>query len=184
VSIYGRTFFLTDCDSYTREWCMTNLSKEQGSPEPYPDDPIDTYRQTFGMNKGRIGPGFDNAASEETQRKGGGGTTTSRVNDFKAYIEARLGKASHLLNGDRLRQFLENNKRVLRFWCVWDDRQNMYGDRRPYVLHYFLEDDSVEILEVCESNSGRDPFPIFLKRGPMPKVRRLIECCPQHALSV
>ncbi len=28
----------------------------------------------------------------------------------------------------------------------------MYGDRRPYVLHYFLEDDTVEILEVstCE----------------------------------
>lgn len=31
---------------------------------------------------------------------------------------------------------------VLRFWCIWDDRQSMYGDRRPYVLHYFLEDDT------------------------------------------
>lgn len=98
------------------------------------------------------------------------GTSTQRVNDFKAYIEARLGKASHLLDGDRLRQFLENNKRVLRFWCIWDNRQNMYGDRRPYVLHYFLEDDTVEILEVCENNSGRDPFPIFVRRAPMPKV--------------
>ena len=35
---------------------------------------------------------------------------------------------------------------VLRFWCVWDDRTGLYGDRRPYVLHYFLEDDTVEIL--------------------------------------
>ncbi len=61
---------------------------------------------------------------------------------------------------------------VLRFWCVWDERQTMYGDRRPYVLHYFLEDDTVEILEINENNSGRDPFPIFLKRGNLPKVRR------------
>jgi len=43
---------------------------------------------------------------------------------------------------------------VLRFWCVWDDRQSMYGDRRPYVLHYFLEDDTVEVLELNENNSG------------------------------
>jgi hypothetical protein len=35
------------------------------------------------------------------------------MDDFKGYIEARLGKPSHLLDGDRLRQFLENNKKVL-----------------------------------------------------------------------
>ena len=59
---------------------------------------------------------------------------------------------------------------VLRFWCVWDDRQTMYGDRRPYVLHYFLEDDTVEILELNENNSGRDPFPVFLRRTLLPKA--------------
>lgn len=37
---------------------------------------------------------------------------TGRVNDFKAYIEAKLGKPSHLLDGDRLRQFLANNLKV------------------------------------------------------------------------
>lgn len=58
---------------------------------------------------------------------------------------------------------------VLRFWCIWDDRQSMYGDRRPYVLHYFLEDDTVEILELNENNSGRDPFPVFLRRTLLPK---------------
>lgn len=34
------------------------------------------------------------------------------MDDFKGYIEARLGKPSHLIDGDRLRQFLENNRRV------------------------------------------------------------------------
>jgi hypothetical protein len=63
-------------------------------------------------------------------------------------VEARLGKPSHLLEGDKLKQFLHHNGKVLRFWCVWDDRTDMYGDRRPYVLHFYLEDDSVEINEV------------------------------------
>ena len=90
-------------------------------------------------------------------------------NDVKVYVEAMLGKATNVLNDDKLRQFMDYSRKVLRFFCVWDDRQRLYGDRRPYVLHYFLEDDTVEILEVCETNSGRDPFPQFLKRGPLPK---------------
>ena len=94
-----------------------------------------------------------------------------RENDFKAYMEASLGKASHMIGEDKLRQWLENNKKVLRFFCVWDNRQGMYGDRRPYVLNFYLEDDTVEILEVQDSNNGRDPYPQFLKRGKMPKVR-------------
>ena len=65
---------------------------------------------------------------------------------------------------------------VLRFYCVWDDRQALYGDRRPYRLHYFLEDDTVEILELHENNDGRDPFPVFLRRGPLPKVRAYHSC--------
>lgn len=39
--------------------------------------------------------------------------------------------------------------KVLRFFAVWDDRGGLYGDRRPYVVHYYLEDDTVEINEVC-----------------------------------
>jgi EF-hand domain-containing protein 1 len=62
-----------------------------------------------------------------------------------------------------------NDGKVLRFWAVWDDRDNLYGDRRPYVVHFYLADDSMEVLEVHEVNSGRDPFPIFIARGPMPK---------------
>mmetsp|Transcript_40195 Transcript_40195/g.89186 ORF Transcript_40195/g.89186 Transcript_40195/m.89186 type:complete len:635 (-) Transcript_40195:736-2640(-) len=159
VTIYGRTFFLVDADSFTREFYNVNLGVDLSSPLPYPDDPVDAYRTNFGLTKGKAGATASAA-----------GTLTQRMDDFKSYMEARLGKPSHLLEGDRLRKFLENNRKVLRFWCVWDDRQSMYGDRRPYVLHYFLEDDTVEILEVHDNNSGRDPFPVFLKRGALPKV--------------
>jgi hypothetical protein len=41
------------------------------------------------------------------------------------------------------------------FRCVWDDRSGMYGDRRPYVLHFYLEDDTLEISEVYTGRRGR-----------------------------
>ena len=59
---------------------------------------------------------------------------------------------------------------MLRFYCVWDNRQNLYGDRRPFRLHFYLEDHTTEILEVHEQNSGRDRFPVFLQRRQLPKV--------------
>ena len=65
---------------------------------------------------------------------------------------------------------------VLRFYCIWDDRQRLFGDRQPFRLHYFLEDDTVEILEEPANNSGRDPFPIFLRRTPLPKVCLALQC--------
>jgi hypothetical protein len=35
-----------------------------------------------------------------------------------------------------LRQFLDLDGKVLRFFCVWDDRQVPYGERRPYVCFH------------------------------------------------
>ena len=34
---------------------------------------------------------------------------------------------------DRLKQFLEMDRHVLHFFCVWDDRDSMFGDMKPYV---------------------------------------------------
>lgn len=34
---------------------------------------------------------------------------------------------------DRLRRFLENDRKVLRFFCIWDDRDSMYGELREFV---------------------------------------------------
>ncbi|KIY98702.1 EF-hand domain-containing protein 1 [Monoraphidium neglectum] len=150
IDVYGRTFFLVDCDQFTRAWFRENLQLEQADAQGYPSDQVDAYRTKFGLTS--TGP-------------------SKKSNDLATFVEARLGKPSHLLEGDKLRQFIANNGKVLRFWCVWDDRQGMYGDRRPYVLHFYLEDDTVEINEVHERNSGRDPFPIFVKRGPLPRAK-------------
>jgi EF-hand domain-containing protein 1 len=53
VTMYGRTFFLVDADSFTREWFQENQGVEQATPLAYPDDPVDAYRATFSKNTTR-----------------------------------------------------------------------------------------------------------------------------------
>lgn len=78
---------------------------------------------------------------------------------------------------DTLRQFLDCDRHVLRFYCQWDDRDSMFGDRRWMELHYFLADDTVEILEKIPPNSGRDGVPVFLRRARLPKVPGNMQTC-------
>ncbi|XP_077473265.1 EF-hand domain-containing family member C2 isoform X1 [Stigmatopora argus] len=70
---------------------------------------------------------------------------------------------------DSLRQFLEHDQKVLRFFCFWDDTEAVHGDLRELVLHYFLADDTVEIREVFLPNSGRSAASKFLRRSKLPK---------------
>ncbi|EGD76494.1 EFHC1 protein [Salpingoeca rosetta] len=70
---------------------------------------------------------------------------------------------------DKLKQFIELDRKVLRFYCVWDDRANLYGELRPFTLLYFLVDDTIEIREQHQPNDGRDNFPLLLRRQRVPK---------------
>ena len=38
---------------------------------------------------------------------------------------------------DKLKQFITLDRQVLRFYAVWDDRNNMFGEMRSYTLHYY-----------------------------------------------
>ncbi|XP_036395881.1 EF-hand domain-containing family member C2, partial [Megalops cyprinoides] len=70
---------------------------------------------------------------------------------------------------DTLRQFLDYDQKVLRFFCYWDDPDSKTGGRRELVLCYFLSDDTIDIREVFYRNSGRDNIPKFLNRSKLPK---------------
>nr|XP_012421704.1 PREDICTED: EF-hand domain-containing family member C2 [Odobenus rosmarus divergens] len=70
---------------------------------------------------------------------------------------------------DTLKQFLEYDRKVLRFFCLWDDSASVFGDRRELILHYFLSDDTIEVKEVMPHNSGRDAMSLFLQRRKLPK---------------
>lgn len=68
-----------------------------------------------------------------------------------------------------LKRFLENDRHVLRFYCIWDDTNSMFGDVRHMVIHFFLSDGSLEIREDIPANSGRDSNGLFLRRCKLPK---------------
>ncbi|XP_015271154.1 PREDICTED: EF-hand domain-containing protein 1 [Gekko japonicus] len=70
---------------------------------------------------------------------------------------------------DQLKQFLAFDKKVLRFYAIWDDTVNMFGESRRFIIHYYLADDTVEVRECHERNNGRDPFPVLIKRQRLPK---------------
>ncbi|NXY84320.1 EFHC2 protein, partial [Alcedo cyanopectus] len=70
---------------------------------------------------------------------------------------------------DTLRQFLEHDRHVLRFFCVWNDPESTFHEQRELVLHYYLADDTIDIKEILPVNSGRDAVPLFLRRDKLPK---------------
>ncbi|KAM9316086.1 EF-hand domain-containing protein 1 [Gastrophryne carolinensis] len=86
---------------------------------------------------------------------------------------------------DRLKQFLTMDRKVLRFFSVWDDSESMFGESRPVIIHYYLVDDTVEVREVHERNDGRDPFPVLMKRQRLPKaIKDLKDTFPKCVLEI
>jgi EF-hand domain-containing protein 1 len=92
--------------------------------------------------------------------------------NFKKYVTPKFhnkewnGLNSSVLNGrvPCMKQFLNLDRKVLRFY-VWSDI--------PYIMHYFLADDTMEVREINYANSGKDPFPLLLRRQRFPKSYHL-----------
>ena len=76
---------------------------------------------------------------------------------MKEYLEKKLGGGK--VNSEK--QFLENDRRVLKFYAKFEGG--------PFIVHYFLADDTLEVREVALPNSGRDPFPVTFKRQKLPR---------------
>lgn len=58
---------------------------------------------------------------------------------------------------------------MLHFYALWDDTDAPQGELRPVDIHYYLVDDTVEVRELHTPNSGRDPFPVLMRRQRLPK---------------
>ncbi|KAJ8356672.1 hypothetical protein SKAU_G00194660 [Synaphobranchus kaupii] len=70
---------------------------------------------------------------------------------------------------DSLKQFLSMDRKVLRFFALWEHSDSIHRETRPVTIQYYLGDNSVEIQETHEHNSGRDPYPVLLRRQRVPK---------------
>ncbi|KAH7828429.1 putative EF-hand domain-containing protein 1 [Monocercomonoides exilis] len=65
-------------------------------------------------------------------------------------------------------KFLKYDRQVLRFNAVWNDA-TMFGEQRFFALHYFLSDNTIEIVELRKANSGHEAFPSFVRRQSVPR---------------
>jgi hypothetical protein len=144
VTIYSRTFRVVDADDFTK-FFFQEAGMELGEPE---EAPVDTFLET-------------NVFKKESMLKKSG--YPKDIMQSKEYTELKLGGSR---KNHKLEQFLQNDRKVLRFYAYWDDLTR-YGARQYFVMHYFLSDDTVEINNNYARNSGRHPYPVFFTRGPL-----------------
>jgi len=143
LHIYGRSIALHDCDGFTRSYYAAQ-QMEQGMPDAAEVD-------AFGATRGQMAQTGPPGVPRTYER---------------LYREVQLG-GGHV-NAD-MQQFMEWDRKVCRFYAVIDDLSLPQFERRPFLVLYFLADDTVEIREQYPLNSGRDAFPIFFGRRRMPR---------------
>jgi len=151
ITIFGRTIHISGCDRFTR-WFF-----EQNGISLPPEEPMveDEWHKTYKLRK----------IIEKGQKP-----------LTKAQVEAKnlakfMSGAPHV--DMKFTQFALNERKVLRFKAFWDDH-TPYGARMYFIIHYFLADNTVEINMAQCRNSGRDAYPMFMKRGQLSKTTQVL----------
>ena len=148
LNVYQRIFRIVDCDDFTRRFYQN-----EGCPLNAPESQAeDNFAHTRAMINYKQTPP-DQA-------------------EVKEYIEVQLkgGRPNKALES-----FLNNDRKVLSFNILWEDRSYDGGDKF-YVFNYYLSDGKVEVKEINTQNSGRFPFPMLLKKQRLAKAPILTHC--------
>mmetsp|Transcript_24164 Transcript_24164/g.53577 ORF Transcript_24164/g.53577 Transcript_24164/m.53577 type:complete len:743 (+) Transcript_24164:127-2355(+) len=146
LQLYGRTLRIIDCDGWTREFY-----DKQGQSQPEAEDGEMDAFMASSMKKHETSHGIPRTAERH-------------------YNEVARG-GGHINKG--MQQFLTHDGQVCRFYAVMDDLSVPQFERRPFEILFFLSDDTVEVREKYPLNCGRDNFPIFFRRAPMPRTRQV-----------
>lgn len=128
---------MINADGATRAWFQDELGMELQDDLGWPDDDYTTMRRYIKAH--------ETGADPDVRHN----RTKSRTQEF---AEAMLGNTLDLKTRG---SFEEHARTVLRFDCAWDDRSSLYGDVHRLTIHYFLADDTIEVVMVHGANSGR-----------------------------
>jgi hypothetical protein len=146
INVYGREYFIVDCDAYTRRY-LGGYGGDLGESSEVPNDVF-------------------SASLTRTQYDGDTwGKYHSKRNQNKTFMEAMLGNT---VNNKGREGYMNYGTRTLRFQCVWDNTSTLYGDRLQYSLKYYLCDDTLEIFSV-PAGAVKEQFTRLLKRTKLPK---------------
>ena len=135
VKICGREFCVMDADAHTREYLEERRGTPFGAAIPLPVDAWSAQAAAV--------------AAAKLKKTG--------MSEMKRYMESLRGRAVDATKN--LDRFIAFDRKVLSFDAVWDDSERLYGDLRFYNVNFFLADETIEVHELHEANSGRDNFP-------------------------
>ena len=119
-NVYQRIFRIVDCDDFTRRF-YANEGCPLNAPEAYPENLFAKTRAMINMKQ--VPP--DQA-------------------EVKEYLEVMLKGGRPNKN---LESFLNNDRKVLAFNILWEDKTYDGGDKY-YILNYFLSDGRIEVKEI------------------------------------
>lgn len=141
VTFYGRTFHVVDANVQTLAYLSEGGGgfRTDGASTVFPEDQYETNRT---LNTWDPSVRYNIKKSETS-----------------VFAEASLGKT---VDNSGRAGFLKYDRKVLRFVCIWDDRESLYGDLQQFKLHYFLSDETLEVLAVLGQNSGREQVNFLL----------------------
>lgn len=145
IELYGKVVRLTAADEFTKRF-YEKSGLEVGQEFEVPCDPYNLKKLKELEDENRPLP-------PEVIRE-------------KVLVNIRCGgmEVNH-----KYKQYLDSEGKVLRFYCLWRD-QSEGGETHFYDLHYFLADDTVEMIEVRErSESCAAERVLFMKRRTVPR---------------
>ena len=147
ISIFDKNFRLCKCDKFTQDFYIQN-NITLNPPEEIPQIDFSSKYSMIDFTK-----------------------IKKNIAEMKEYTEVGLG-GGHPNGG--LEQFLENDRKVLRFDISWYDPYDK--EEKYYKLHFYLSDNQIEICEIKVNNSGKDNFPKLLRKSKLPKVPQMTYC--------
>jgi len=138
IEVYSRVFRIVAMDEFTCAF-YEQCKLDQGTEEPIPDDPF-THRNQAPTHRREL---------------------PLEIIREKALVNVLCGGTD--LNR-KVKQFIEKGGKILRFFCVWND-ETEDGYPRYLHMHFFLADDTVEIIEIEKDGKHK----LFFKRAILSK---------------
>jgi hypothetical protein len=147
-SLYGKKFRICDCDDFTKKF-YSDKGLTLNAPESIPEIGDEDKSNKININQ-----------------------NNQNIAELKEYIEVKLGGGHP---NKTLKQFLDNDRKVLNFDIVWFDEKYDKEEKR-YSMNFYLKDGMVEVREIKVNNSGKDPFPYLLRKSKLPKKPQFTYC--------
>ena len=148
IFLAGKNFLICNCDKFTENFLIKN-GIQLNKPEEIPEIDFSTKYSMIDFNQ-----------------------IKKNIADIKEFTEVGLG-GGHPNKG--LKQFLENDRKVLSFEITWFDEKYDKEVKR-YKMNYYLADGQIEICEIKVVNSGKGHFPKLLNKRLLPKIPRMVHC--------